>query len=224
MRHYVVLLQALLLLIGVPTLACGPAAMQVTPTPTKTPKIIQLPAESPTPTAAVVDLPTFTPAPEIPPTDTPLPPTDTPVPEPPTDTPPPPPTDTPPPPPPPPPTDTPVPLPPTDTPPPPPPTTPPSSGPAIVIDLPDGDTFNTGDEVRVRIIVSDPEGVSTFTWGVFTENGTPVIGGDRGCGNSTQCEIEEEFEAQLPGAFRVGVEALDRNGQKSIEVRSIYVG
>ena len=51
-----------------------------------------------------------------------------------------------------------------------------------------------------------------------------VGGGDHGCGNTTQCEISEEFNAQLSGAFRIGVEALDRNGNKATEVRSIYVG
>lgn len=219
MRHYVVILHALLILIGVPTLACGSVAARVTPTPTKTPRIIQLPAELPT---ATMELPTDTPT--VPPTDTPLPPTDTPTLEPPTDTPPPPPTNTPPPPPPPPPTE-PPPPPPTEPPPPPTePPPPPSSGPTIVIDLPDGDTFRNGDRVRVRITVSDPEGVSKFSWGVFTENRTAIAGGNRDCGNATQCEIQEEFKAQLPGAFQIGVEALDAQGHKAIDTRSIYVG
>jgi hypothetical protein len=93
-----------------------------------------------------------------------------------------------------------------------------------VIDLPSGDRFSIGDEVRVRITVSDPDGVSTFDWGVFTENRTSVQGGERNCGNATHCELEEEFEAQLPGAFQIGVEAKDATGATTIEVKQIYVG
>ena len=147
------------------------------------------------------------------PTETPLPVEDTP-------------THTPVPPPPPPPTNTPVPPPPapTNTPAPPPP--PANSGPAIVIEMPGGDTYRTGDDVRLIITVSDPDGVGAFSWGVFTENKVllPGIGGDQDCGNAPSCRIEESFNAALPGAFQIGVEALDGIGTKGIQVVQLYVG
>jgi len=66
--------------------------------------------------------------------------------------------------------------------------------------------------------------VKFFKWGVFTQNGVGVKGGDRNCGNSGDCGVEEEFDAVLEGTFEVGVEAEDANGEKSIETKQIYVG
>jgi hypothetical protein len=232
MRKRFLFLGALLLVL-VPVLACGPSISQVTPTPTKTPKIIRTLEPVGTPTVPVIVLPTATPVfptdtpTPVPPTETPvpeLPQTDTPTPEPPpTDTPvPPPPTNTPAPPPPAPPTNTPAPAapPPTAAPPPP----PPSSGPAVMFDLPDGDTYNVGDDVKFRIIVSDPDGVGSFTWGVFAQNETPLLGGDKSCGNAQQCDLSDEFEAPLPGQFFFGVDAVDGQGNTSREVKQLYVG
>jgi hypothetical protein len=218
------------LLFLLPVLACGPSVSQVTPTPTKTPKIVRTLAPIETPTLPVIVLPTATPAvptdtpTPVPPTDTPVPdvpPTDTPTPEPPpTDTPlPAPPTNTPAPPPP--PTNTPVPAPPVATPVPPPTA---SSGPAVVFDLPDGDTYGTGDDVEFKIIVSDPDGVRSFTWGVFAQNGSPLFGGDKNCGNSQQCDVSDEFEATLSGQFFFGVDAVDSQGNTAREVKQLYVG
>ena len=93
-----------------------------------------------------------------------------------------------------------------------------------VIELPDGDRVNVGDDVRVIITVRDPDGVSSFKWGIFTENNVAIKGGDSGCGNVTECRTDEEFEAVLPGAFQIGVEAVDSKGTKSIEAKQIYVG
>ena len=78
--------------------------------------------------------------------------------------------------------------------------------------------------MRVIITVRDPDGVASFEWGIFTENNVPVKSGERNCGNATECRREEKFEAALTGAFQVGVEAVDSKGNKSIEVKQIYVG
>jgi hypothetical protein len=212
----------------VPALACGPAAsLQVTPTPTKTPRLIRTVEPLSSATSAQIIGPTNTVAPQVPPTDTPAPlptdppaqpPTDTPTPEPPpTDTPPPPPTNTPAPPPPPPPTNTPA---------PPPPTQPPApTGPQVIIDLPDGDTFGLADDVRVVITVRDSDGVGSFTWGIFAQNGSPLgLGGDHNCGGVTECGTNEEFETKLTGQFFVGVDAVDSKGNKTREIKQLYVG
>ncbi len=228
------LIHIMLLLFMLPALACGPSlGSQVTPTPTKTPKIVRTlePLPSPTPLVIEVELPTNSPAvpvdtpTPVPPADTPtpeLPPTDTPTPEPPpTDTPPPPPpaTNTPVPPPPP-PTNTPGPPPPTSPPPP-----PPSTGPAVLIDIPTGDEYALNQEVRFNITVTDPDGIRSFTWGVFAQNGSPVgLGGERGCGGALQCDLSDKFDTKLVGIFFLGVDAVDNQGNTTREIKQIYVG
>ena len=94
----------------------------------------------------------------------------------------------------------------------------------MVIELPGGDKYGIEDEVKVIIRVSDSDGVKEFEWGVFTQNNVAVKGGDRGCGNSAECGVEEEFEAILEGTFQIGVEAVDSKGNVTIEVKQIYVG
>lgn len=208
----------------IPILACGPiAAQEVTPTPTKTPRRVQTvpPLETPTPVLDIVlptptdtPLPTDTPTPTPTPTETPIP-TETPTAVPPTNTPPPPP------PPPPPPTDTPVPQP---TQPPAPPPPPPSSKPDIIVELPDGSTFDTGDDFKVIFIIRDPDGVKEMSWGVFTQNQTPLIGGDVNCGNAPECRHEEELEAPpIRGTFIVGADAIDSKGEDNRGIGEIYV-
>ena len=219
-------------LLMLPALACGPAVSQVTPTPTKTPKPIKTlePLPSPTPVVIEIELPTNTP---LVPTDTPTPevPTDTPTPEiPPTDTPTPepPPTNTPPPPPP--ATNTPVPPPPPTSPPAPPPPTsppppPPSSGPTVLIELPSGDTYGLEDDVKFRIVVTDPDGVNSFSWGLFAQNGSPLgFGGERNCGGSNSCDLSDEFKAKLTGQFFLGVDTIDSKGNATREIKQLYVG
>ncbi len=232
-------LQLILWLLVFPALACGPLArLNVTPTPTKTPTPLkplgEVPTATPTellvPTPTVVTVPpTDTPLPEaVLPTDTPPPaeaaePIDTPTPEPvpPTDTPvpPPPPTNTPAPPPP--PTNTPAPLPPTNTPAPPPPS---NSAPTVIIELPNGDTYGIGDNVKLIITVRDPDGIGAFSWGVFTENKVGLVGDEINCNNATECRVEEEFTTKLAGAFQIGVEVKDTKGEGKIEIKQLYVG
>lgn len=216
-----ILLRAILICL-VPLLACGRgSALNITPTPTKTPRLIQTvepisigsatPPLAPASTEPVI-LPTPVPVeavptavPEVIPTDTPLPEptaTETPVP----------------------PTDTPIP-PPTNPPAPPPPTQPPANtGPQVIVELPDGNTYDGGDEFRIRIIVRDPDGVKSFTWGIFTQNQTPLVGGDRDCGNATECRIEEDLQAPpIRGTYLAGADAVDSKGATSRGVGEIYV-
>ena len=226
-----ILLRAVLICL-VLLLACGRgSALRITPTPTKTPRLIRtvepistgsltsplapastspvmLPTPVPVeevPTAAPQVVPTDTPLPEPTATETPVPPTDTPAP------PPPPPTNPPPPP--------------TNTPAPPPPTQPPANtGPQVIVELPDGNTHSEGDNFRLIIIVRDPDGVKSFTWGIFTQNQTPLIGGDRDCGNATECRIEEELEAPpISGTYLAGADAVDSKGATTRGVGEIYV-
>ena len=214
-------LHVILMALIVPILACGPGISQITPTPTKTPRRVRTVVSLPTVTPTLVSSPT----PEILPTDTPTPastPIDTPIPEQATDTPTPepvPPTDTPLPPPPPPPTNT----------PPPPPTSPPAPPPAdskpeVFVELPDGDVFSAGEEVRIVFIVRDPDGVDRFTWGIFLQNLTPLIGGDKVCGGATECKVEvKENAPSLTGTYIVGADAVDVNGNTARGTSAIYV-
>jgi hypothetical protein len=67
--------------------------------------------------------------------------------------------------------------------------------------------------------------VGTFTWGVFAQNKSPLgLGGDKNCGNATQCELSGEFEAKLPGQFFLGVDAVDGKGNTHQEIKQLYVG
>lgn len=222
--------QGILLILVGPALACGPAAYQVTPTPTKTPRLIQtVPALSTRPASAepqsiqtLAPVPTDTPVPATATFTPEPPPTNTPTPEPAT-------TDTPPPPPP--PTNTPPPPPPTQPPPPPtqppppPPTQPPANqGPQVIVELPDGNTYDPGEEFDLVIIVRDPDGVVSFTWGVFTQNQTPLVGGDENCNRATECRIRKTFNAPpIAGTYLAGADALDTKGATTRGVGEIYV-
>ncbi len=215
MKRSWLFLQSVLIVLILPILACGPNISQVTPTPTKTPKKVQTlaPLATVTATVPVIILPTDTPTPTNTPTPTETPiPTDTPTPIP-TDTPTPIPTDTPPPPP---PTNTPVPPPPPTSPPAPPPPPPPApdSKPNVVVELRDGDTYDAGEKIKIKFIVTDPDGVWSFTWGIFTQNLTPLIGGEKICHNAPECSLEEEVYAPpIPGTYIVGADAVDSKGE-----------
>jgi hypothetical protein len=229
MRRSLLLWPYIFITLIVPILACGPAAsQQFTPTPTKTPRRVKILPQAPIATTTAVLLPTTASTSEALPVDTPtpLPPTETPVPElPPTDTPAPelpPPTDTPPPPP---PTNTPPPPPPTNTPAPPPPTQPPANeGPQVTIELPDGNTYDAGEDITIIFVVRDPDGVGSFKWGIFMQNQSPLIGGDKECGGATECrhEVEEEVPP-IPGTYLVGADAVDTKGKTVRQVGEIYV-
>jgi hypothetical protein len=208
-----------------PVLACGPGAtFEVTPTPTKTPRRIKLLAETPVPTPTPAIIQQNTPLSEV--VDTPAPiPTDTPIPAPeiPTDTPVSPPTEAPPPPPP--PTNTPAPPPPpTNTPAPPPPTQPPANqGPQVEVILKDGSDYDVGDKVKITIVARDPDGVASFTWGIFTQNQVGLKGGDKKCNNATECSTNIEESIPLAGTFIIGADAVDTKGNKNRGVGEIYV-
>ncbi|MBN1991529.1 MAG: hypothetical protein JW953_02415 [Anaerolineae bacterium] len=231
MRRYFFFWHFILIALILPGVACGfMAGRPATPTPTKTPKLVELAPQTPLPTPTAVLLPTpastvevapgdaaAPPPPDLPPTDTPLspPPTDTPPP-------PPPPTDTPPPPPP--PTDTPAPPPPTNTPAPPPPTQPPANQPPqVVIELPNGNTFDPGDEVKIVFIVRDTDGVSSFSWGIFTQNQVSLKGGEKTCNGATECKLEVKEVAPGTGTYIVGADAADTTGATTRGVGEIYV-
>ena len=205
-----------------PLLACGPlTASQITPTPTKTPRkernLVTLPTVTNTPESTPTLPPTDTPVPTPIPTDTPTPlPTDTPTPDP---------TPTNPPPPPPPPTSPPAEAPPPDTPaepPPPPPVD--ESKPEVIVQLPGGSSFSPGDEVKIIFIVRDPDGVNRFTWGIFLQNLSPLVGGDKVCNGAPECQIEVKEEAPpLKGTYIVGADAVDVLGNTSRGISEIYV-
>lgn len=175
------------------------------------------------PAATSAPLPADTPIPSLPTDTPPPPPTDTPPPLPPTDTPTPLPTDTPPPPPPP-PTNTPAPPPPTNTPAPPPPTQPPANPLEVIVELPEGNEFDTEDEVKIVFVVRDPNGVSNFQWGIFTQNLTPLKSGNKECGGATECRQEVREDAPgIPGTFIVGADAVNTKGQTKRGISEIYV-
>ena len=79
--------------------------------------------------------------------------------------------------------------------------------------------------MKIIFVVRDPDGVNSFTWGVFAQNGSPLgLGGEHNCGGATECGTNEKFETKLTGQFFVGVDTVDTKGNKTREIRQLYVG
>ncbi len=94
----------------------------------------------------------------------------------------------------------------------------------MIVELPDGNTYETGEEFTFIIIVRDPDGVGSFTWGIFTQNQTPLIGGEQDCHNAPECRIEEELTAPpISATYLAGADAVDSKGATTRGVGEIYV-
>jgi hypothetical protein len=90
--------------------------------------------------------------------------------------------------------------------------------------LPDGNTYDTGEEFEIRFIVRDPDGIESFKWGIFTQNQTGLMGGDVSCHNQTDCRHEEEVEAPpIRGTFIVGADAVDSKGNTHRGIAEVYI-
>ena len=73
-------------------------------------------------------------------------------------------------------------------------------------------------------VVIDPDGVSEISWGVFTQNQTPLVGGDVNCRNATECRHKEKLEAPpFSGTFIVGADAVDSKGENNRGIGEIYI-
>jgi hypothetical protein len=98
------------------------------------------------------------------------------------------------------------------------------SKPEVIVQLPNGSTFSPGDEVKIIFIVRDPDGVKSFTWGIFLQNLSPLIGSDKICNGAVECQIEVEEEAPpLTGTYIVGADAIDVKGNTARGISEIYV-
>jgi hypothetical protein len=94
----------------------------------------------------------------------------------------------------------------------------------VIVELPDGNTFDKGDEFEIKFIVRDPDGVWSFTWGIFTHNQTSLMGGEEICHNARECSHEVEVEAPpFSGTFIVGADAVDSKGETSRGIAEIYI-
>jgi hypothetical protein len=95
----------------------------------------------------------------------------------------------------------------------------------VIIELPKGNTFDRNDQVKVVIIVRDPDGVTSFTWGVAAQNQALLpVGGDKACNGAAECRTEEEFDASVPsGTYIIGADAVDTKGATTRGVGEIYV-
>jgi hypothetical protein len=94
----------------------------------------------------------------------------------------------------------------------------------VIVELPDGNEFSTDDEVKINFIVTDPNGVSKFEWGIFTQNQTPLKNGKKDCGGATDCRVEvRENAPPLPGTYIVGADAVSSNGATKRGIGEIYI-
>jgi hypothetical protein len=94
----------------------------------------------------------------------------------------------------------------------------------VVVEFPDGNEVDAGDDIKIVFVVRDPNGVKEFSWGIFTQNKTPLKDGKKDCGGATECrqEIKEEVPP-IKGALIAGVEAKSVNGQGKIGIGEFYV-
>ncbi len=94
----------------------------------------------------------------------------------------------------------------------------------MVIEYPNGTKFSPGEKVKLVFIVRDPNGVTSFTWGIFTQNQVGLKGGDKACGGATECVEEiQENAPPVTGTYIVGADAVNVNGVKKRGVGEIYV-
>ncbi len=91
------------------------------------------------------------------------------------------------------------------------------------VQLPKGNDYDTGEEIKIIIVVRDPDGVARFTWGIFTQNQTPLVGGDEECHGATECKIERKENAPVAGTYIVGADAVDTKGETNRGIGEIYV-
>lgn len=89
--------------------------------------------------------------------------------------------------------------------------------------MPRGDTYHVGDNIKINFSVRDSQGVSSFSWGVFAQNRTPLKSGNESCNGQLECNLSIELSADLPGQFEVGVEAVNRNSGKTVQSKQIYI-
>ena len=87
----------------------------------------------------------------------------------------------------------------------------------------DGNNYHTGDKVKIKIVVRDPDGVTSFTWGIFTQNQVGLKGGDKKCNGATECSTHIEESIPIPGTFIIGADAVDTKGNTNRGLGEIYV-
>jgi hypothetical protein len=78
--------------------------------------------------------------------------------------------------------------------------------------LPNGNDYNSGKKIKFVFVVTDPNGVGKFTWGIFTQNRTPLMRATKDCGGATECREEVEKNAPIPGTYIIGVDAVNSQG------------
>ncbi len=100
----------------------------------------------------------------------------------------------------------------------------PSSDLEVIITLPDGNSYPKSGQVKVIYTIRDTDGVTSFVWGLFTQNLTPLNGGEVLCHNTPECIYEETINlSSITGTFIIGVDAVDFTGQIEREIAEIYV-
>jgi hypothetical protein len=90
--------------------------------------------------------------------------------------------------------------------------------------LPKGNAYSPGEEIEIIFTVRNPKGIHEFTWGIFTQNLTPLIGGDEKCGGGQECRHEVEVDAPpITGSFIVGADVLDVSGKITRGIAEVYI-
>lgn len=94
----------------------------------------------------------------------------------------------------------------------------------INIELPDGLVYAVGDNVKIKITVTDLAGINEFTWGLFVNTDMPIgIGGLKDCNGAVVCEITYIFTPREPTSYRLGVGALSVDGENIFDTQNFDV-
>ncbi len=96
--------------------------------------------------------------------------------------------------------------------------------PKIVITLPDGETYERGDSLKVVISIQDADGVGNVFWWITHAGANSVlIRGNHWCSNTVECLITKEFTDLPSGAFNIFVTAFDNLENSALEDVQILV-
>ncbi len=95
----------------------------------------------------------------------------------------------------------------------------------VIIILPDGNSYPKSGQIKVICTIRDTDGVTSFVWGLFTQDLIPLIaGGEVLCHNAPECIHEGTINLPpIPGTFIIGADAIDSTGQYGRGIAEIYV-
>ncbi len=105
-----------------------------------------------------------------------------------------------------------------------PPSSPSNNEPEVAIILPDGNTYNRGDTIKVILSFKDPDGVGNVFWWITGNSSENILlRKNHWCGNNPECTLTEEFTDLSPGIFNIFVAAFDTLENSTVKDTQVIV-